>query len=157
MGRGLRRAPRARRASRRRVLLAVLSAVPCCAEPFGAMGDALLGADSVAGLLVMLRDLDRPGWISTPGSASVDYCEKNYELGDDVAEGWAALASVGGAVLGLGGAMVSYRHELEPRITLLWILGAWWALGTAMMVSTATDIGQTLCHRVFLMRLWCGW
>lgn len=100
----------------------------------------------VSGLLVMLRDLDRPGWNATAGSASVDYCEKNYELGGGVAEGWAALASLCGAVVGLGGAVVALRHGLEPRLTVLWVVGAWWALGTAMMVSTATDTGRPLRH-----------
>ena len=107
------------------------------------MGNAL-EVDGVSGLLMMLRDLDRPGWNATPGSASVDYCEKNYELGVGVAEGWAALGSLCGAVVGLGGAAVAYRHDLESRLTLLWVVGAWWALGTAMMVST--DTGQLLRH-----------
>ena len=119
------------------------------------MGDALR-ADDVAGLLVMLRDLDRPGWNATPGSASVDYCEKNYEFGEGIAEGWAALASVGSAVIGLGGAVVAHRHELEPRMAVLWVIGAWWALATAMMVSAASDIGLRLCHWSFLTRSSCG-
>ena len=95
------------------------------------MGDA---ADGVTRLLAELSDLDRPAWNATPGSGSVDFCENNYEVGEWVAEAWTALASLCAAALGLGGAVVAYTHDLEPRMTLLWVLGGWWALATAMMV-----------------------
>ena len=96
------------------------------------MGDTLGG---VLKLLVMLRDLEHPGWDPTPGSADIDFCEHNYEVDDGVAEPWAALGSLLGAGLGLGSAVTAYAHNLEPRMTMLWIIGAWWGLATAMMVS----------------------
>ena len=91
--------------------------------------------DSAIALLTALRDLERPALNATRGSASVDFCESNYALDDGLAEAFATAASLGAAALALGGAGVAYTHNLETRMTMLWTLGAWWGVGTALMVS----------------------
>lgn len=90
----------------------------------------------------LLVEVDRPGLNMTRGSASVDYCEANYELDPGLAEAISTFGALACVSYSLTGLAVAYSHGLEYRVTLIWAIGAWWGLGAALMHATLSAFGQ---------------
>lgn len=88
-------------------------------------------------------DTHQPYW--GPPTASVDWCERNYEVCNFVAEFWNTVSSASIAILGLVGLYLTNRENLEKRFGVLYIgiivvgLGSVAFHGTLLLGSQLLD------------------
>ena len=77
-----------------------------------------------------------------PVASSIDWCEHNYVVTFYVAEWFNTVSNLIMLVLGLWGAFIALRHQLEHRFVICHLGIACIGAGSALFHGTLTHIGQ---------------